>query len=324
MTKKLLCLILTMVIALPAFTLGVTAAEETGVLIDETFDASLTLPEGYRFGVDFDESMPAGEKCRVEGDAGNNYVVIERGQNDVDTGTTSAFLASANNIDTDHTILFDIKRCSGGNFIYIRTDGASSSFNVKDDKFDADKWYNICIQVIDRKSTVYYRERTEAGDGAWSVLQAEAALAGTVTARIFIHTDETVGTKLLFDNYKMAVGTKVVGAQIDTTTLAAENKAVATIKVATVDYAPGESGTVTPILVAFDKKGQILAFESQVDAPLKFEPNASGDENTYVIELDYSSFKEKLNGGTIEVYIWESVDSLSPMADPTVQVINLP
>ncbi len=44
MTKKLLCLILTMVVVLPVFTLGVTVAETTGVLIDETFDASLTLP----------------------------------------------------------------------------------------------------------------------------------------------------------------------------------------------------------------------------------------------------------------------------------------
>ena len=323
MTKKLLCLILTMVIALPVFTLGVTAAEVTGVLIDETFDASLTLPEGCRFGVDFNESMPAGEKCRVEGSEGNNYVVVERGENDVATGTTSAFLASANNIATDHTILFDIKRCSGTSDIYIRTDGASSSFKVKDDKFNADKWYNICIQVIGRKSTIYYRERTETGNGAWSVLQAEAALAGTVTARIFMHVNE-VDSKLLFDNYKLVVGTKVVSAEIDTTTFAAQNKARATIKVSTVDYTPGGSGTVTPILVAFDKKGHILAFEAQVDAPLVFEPNASGDNNTYNIDLDYTSFKEKLNGGTIEVYIWETIDSISPMADPTVQVVNLP
>ncbi len=274
--------------------------------------------------MDFDEDMPAGEKCRVEGTAGNNYVVIERGANDVATGTTTAFLASANNIATDHTILFDINRVSGDNFIYIRTDGASSSFNVKEDKFDADKWYNVCIQVIGRKSTVYYRERTEADNGAWSVLQAEAELAGTVTARIFIHADENVGSKLLFDNYKMVVGTKVVSSEIDTITFAAQNKARATIKVASVDYAPGGSGTVTPILVAFDKKGQILAFETQVDAPLVFEPDASGDNNTYVIDLDYTAFKEKLNGGTIEVYIWEAIDALSPMADPTVQVINLP
>lgn len=328
MAKKLVCLILTVVMFSALFVLNTSAAGSVGVIYEQNF----TRPDGE--GADW---KPEGWNItgRHGGSdfSGGIYHVTEGGYVELCKGTYGGtglgaaamwYDCSSLELPSKFTYMFDVNvRSTGGSsediYAYMGLGGYLVSFSFTDQNIGA--WYRYCVQMDSNSVKVYRKRMTDTTGNAINedfALLKEASNLSSRVNEFYIYSGEENST-VWVDNVKIMAGTALASNSLSVT----DTAITADIKVQSVVVAPtpGAQSTIAPILVVFDKKGKILDMVNS-SSILVFEADNSGDKNHYTITKDISAIRSKMQGGTVELYLLESITGFNALADPYIHTVQ--
>lgn len=331
MTKRIVCLVLSVIMLSALFVLDVSAADKVGVIYEQTFTKPAGAgadwkPDGWNITGRHGGSDYSGGTYRVTDEG---YVELCRGTYG-GTGVGSASMwydCTSLGLPSKFTYMFDVNvRSTGGGttdiYCYMGVGGFLLDFGFTDQTIGA--WYRYCVQMDGNSAKIYRQQLTdESGNaipGGFTLFKSKSNLSSRVN-EFYIYSGQKDST-VWVDNVKILAGTFLASSNLSVTNTAI----TANIKVQSVDVAPGESSTIAPIIIAFDKKGKVIDMKvpsASDPAVLVFEADTEGDENRYTVtmNIDDASYS-KLQGGTVELYLWKSVTSLTPLADPYVQTVQ--
>lgn len=329
MTKRIVCLVLSVIMLSALFVLDVSAADKVGVIYEQTFTKPAGAgadwkPDGWNITGRHGGSDYSGGTYRVTDEG---YVELCRGTYG-GTGVGSASMwydCTSLGLPSKFTYMFDVNvRSTGGGttdiYCYMGIGGFLLDFGFTDQTIGA--WYRYCVQMDGNSAKIYRQQLTdESGNaipGGFTLFKSKSNLSSRVN-EFFIYSGQKDST-VWVDNVKIMAGTALASSDLSVTNTAIS----ADIKVQSVVVAPtpGAQSTIAPILVVFDKKGKILDMVNS-SSILVFEADNSGDKNHYTITKPIdSTFYSKMQGGTVELYLLESITGFNALADPYVQTVQ--
>ena len=324
MARRLICLILTVVMLSSLFVLNTSAASASGVIYEQTFTradgaGADWIPEGWNItgrhgGSDF---------------SGGTYRGTDEGYVELCKGTYGGSAAmwydcSSLGLPSKFTYMFDVnvKSTDGGTediYSYMGVGGKLITMSYVDQTPGV--WYRYCVQMDGNSAKVYRKKIMDAAGNAINeeyTIFKDVSNLGDRTNEFYLYSNGANST-VWVDNVKIMAGTALASNSLSVT----DTAITADIKVQSVVVAPtsGASSTIAPILVVFDKKGKILDMVN-TSSTLVFEADNSGDKNHYTITKDISAIRSKMQGGTVELYLWESIGSFNPLADPYIHTVQ--
>ncbi len=260
------------------------------------------------------------------------YRVHEDGYVELAQGTYVGYASFAYNapaLPGDFTFMFDMK-CPSDSSLYTGTPGVICSLNdycqavyctgqipyrstsgsdaiAEVGAHDPDKWYTYVFSVKGEKMSVY---RKAEGEAQFTAVLEDVLMRKRVGHELW-STIALGDAKLLFDNVKIFSGKTLVGNKLEFNE--DKTKITGSLIVRNGDVAPESSDNAMAVMMAYDKKGKILGMKYMQDVPVFF-----GDAETVPVEMDCSEFYDKLIGGTVELYLWDTMGSFKPLTDSYV------
>jgi len=324
MTKKLLYLVMTVAMMCSLFVISTNASVATSKnFVDESF----TLPEGEDGTIWRPEGWTVGPRHGLAEtiDLGT-YVITEEGYAKVCKGGYTGGACVAYKFPTlpdEYTLMFDVRYpetsgytgtlyvdCSingykqnvqpNGNIAYA-DDVTGEAKNIGAGGHDPNTWYTYVFQIKGDRMSVYRKSEKESAfalkvDNKKMLLRDGAEFyAYSTSPTAFIN----------IDNVKVFSGTYMTESNITVN----DDKSVitGTMSVTSAKANPVQSSLTTAVMTAYDAKGKVIdmVFEN-VDL-------AYDDANDFTVEMPITpDVYEKLSGGTIELYLWDSFAGLSP------------
>ncbi len=176
---------------------------------------------------------------------------------------------------------------------------------------DPDKWYTYAFVVKGDKMSAY---RMAEGENVFSAV-IEDTLMQTRNGNELWGMIAQGDAKMLIDNVKIFSGKSLVDSKIEFSE--DKTKITGTLTVRNGDVTPGNSDNAMAVMMAYDKKGKILGMKYMQDIPVLF-----GDAETVPVEMNCSGFYEKLVGGTVELYLWDTMGSFKPLTEAYVASVQ--
>ncbi len=335
MTKKFFCLVLVIAMLGSFFMIGANAATIAESKLHDEQD--FTLPEGE------DGKVWRPEGWIINGRHGNadlldqgiynitdeGYVELCRGGYDV--GACVYYVLPS--LPKDFTLMFDVcfpatsgftgeltVLCSlNGYKQQVNSGGAITYFNedtgreatVGAGSHENGKWYTYVYQISGDRMSVYRKSEDES---VFSLKANNLKMATRSGNEFYAYSTSPTGY-IYVDNVKIFTGTYMTGSDI---TINEEKTMITgTMDVTSGKATPVTSESVMAVMTAYDSKGKVLdmAFET-VD--LKFN-----DDNSFTVNLPITSeLYEKLVGGKVELYLWDSFAGLSPQTSAYTAIIQ--
>ena len=260
------------------------------------------------------------------------YRVHEDGYVELAQGTYvgfASFTYKAPYLPQNFTFMFDVKFPTEGN-VYKGTGGVICSLNnycqavyctgqipyrstsgsattVDAGAHDPQKWYTYVFSVKGDKMSVYRKAEDES--------QFTAVIEDVFMQKRNGHelwsTLSLGDAKMLFDNVKIFSGKSLVGNNMEFNE--DKTKITGSLIIRNGDVVPGNADNAMAVMMAYDKKGKILGMKYMQDVPVFF-----GDVETVPVEMDCSGFYDELIGGTVELYLWDTMGSFKPLTEAYV------
>ncbi len=194
------------------------------------------------------------------------------------------------------------------------------------------EWYNVMVHIDADQKTAYYRVKlATASEWGARTNASIASNSGASGFKAYIQPsgekDTTHKAEVYFDNIRVIQNlyiddlkfmlddteiTSVADITSEGTAKAAFNAANYDLDFNSDSVAPDVT-QFTPMVVAFDKEGMMLDCAIYNDVEIGIYDNPGLE-----FGLDISSFVEQLDGGTIRLYIWDSMDNMEAMFDEFV------
>ncbi len=200
---------------------------------------------------------------------------------------------------------------------------------------EAGKWYNIMVHIDQVNKAAYYRvkpsDSTEWSGKTEISSDSVIANAGAAGFKCYFKPNSKElrfnRGEICFDNIRVIQGLYLDDFKfmIDDTEITSvaditeDGTVKAVFNAANYDLAYNEESILpdtsvfTPMMVAFDKDGMMLDCEIYNDVEIEIYDNPGME-----FGLDISSIKEQLEGGTVRLYIWDSIDNMEAIFDEIV------
>ena len=324
MKKYVICTFLIMVMLIGIMPVGVNASIASAKeIFREEFNkpqdsGSEWAPDGWVCEVM--EGTDALESTASIGVTDENYILLDRGEYD---GTVRITYNELPAVPSEFTYTVDVKATktsstsawftanfngyyvsatAGGAVEYMSESGTNTyqTFETIDDV-----WYTYCYQVNGERMSVYRKERGEGKE--YTKLLDNVKMQVRSGHRIYVYSLKGVDN-VGVDNAIITEGIVPISSEITFGEGEGTNKkirGVLTVSARTVS--PTEPRRVIALMTVHDARGRIADIVSN-PVELKF------DKNTFVLEKEYTAQKfEKMQGGTVKIYLWESFDELEPL-----------
>lgn len=336
MTKRIVCMALSfiMVFGICAVDVGASIADSKEYYI-EKFDTPGVVPTEWELKGEYGTLDTLDRVTAVINDGGyvelcpNDYVPGSLG---IALATASVYPENQAEIPKDFTLTFDAKvigdysKCAVD--VNLNAYRRETMFNeiiaAADTSRFANKWVTYVLQMSNGESSASMKFYYKLRDGETSSeptdfdfkFGAEKTTSGThATKRVQFYSADG-NTTLYVDNVRVLAGTYVPENAGSITS--GSDFITATTKVTAGNVDPVAGGTCTLVLAAFDKNGKILNMKFEAGKTLEF-----GDENNFTIQFPSSeAFLSKLQGGTVELYLCDSLTSLKPLSTALIKEIQ--
>ncbi len=198
---------------------------------------------------------------------------------------------------------------------------------------EAGKWYNVMVH-IDQANQVAYLRTKPSDSMVWSAKTACSFNVGTTGAAGFKCYFKPNNTRedryrgeMCFDNIRVVQGlylddfkfmlddteiTSVADITSEGTVKAAFNAANYDLNYNEENILP-DTSKFTPMMVAFDNEGMMLDCAIYNDVEIGIYDNPGLE-----FGLDITEIQEQLEGGTVRLYIWDSIDNMEAIFDEIV------
>ncbi len=339
MTKRIISLILTFVIVSALFMLNVNAAT-AGYIFASDFEgidiianpASVTADNNWTIG----NIHNLNHSSNPPTDSSQSYAKIADGVLEIMTQPVAkpeseggGYYATAiaaryfiSEIPNNYSIMFDICRIEGQNLTFApRLGPYMPSWTTLPgySSLESGTWYTYCLYVTGSKIDVYKKLQSDTGNFDSGDFVGTSTMNPSSAPNdkyfYFYSINGTAVQHVKFDNIKMITGTTVdlekcsveVTDKIEGETVTGKY-VTANATVISNDASPSSSLSVLPVFVIFDKKGKIMDMTA-VPQTLSY-----GENNEYPFSIEYTLLQyEAIKGGTAELYLWDSLNSLKPM-----------
>ena len=336
MTKRIISLILTFVIVSALFMLNVNAAT-AGYIFASDFEGIDIIANPEPVTADNDWYIgnihKGNHSSNPPTDSSQSYVKIADGVLELKTvpvakpeggnyGTAINARYTISEIPTNYSMVFDICRLEGTKLFFCPRLGKympSWAHLPGYEGMEAGTWYTYCLYVTDSKLDVYRKLKSDTGNfDSGDFVGTSTMNASTAPNDKFFYIYSTADDSVQhvkFDNIRMIAGTAVdlercsveVTDKIEGGTVTGKY-VTANATVISNDASPSSSLSVLPVFVIFDKKGKIMDMTA-VPQTLNY-----GENNEYPFSIEYTLLQyEAIKGGTAELYLWDSLNSLKPM-----------
>ena len=336
MTKRIVCMVLSfiMVFSICAVDVGASIADSKEYYI-EKFDAPGVVPTAWELKGEYGTPDTVDRVTAKVTDEG----YIEICPNDYVPGSFGIALVSASvypenqaEIPNDFTLIFDAK--VSGDYSKCAVDVSLSAYRretmlneiiaAADASRFTNKWVTYVLRMKDGESSAsmkfYYKIRddetsSEPADFDFKLGVEKNPSDTPDTKRVQFYSADG-NTTMFVDNVRILAGTYVPENAGSITP--GSDFVTATTKVTAGNVDPVTGGTCTLVLAAFDKNGKILNMKFEAGKVLEF-----GDENNFTIQFPSSAaFLSKLQGGTVELYLCDSLTSLKPLSTALIKEIQ--
>ena len=299
--------------------------ESSGVYIDETFtrpetelENPLWAPEGWVFAGITDTEI---ETVHSDG-----YVQLE--QNFGSASAQIQYPLASKAIPENFTLMYDVYFAednergvyiptvvngydlglnASGSFTYIDGNNLKATLATGTPQFDT--WYTYVFQVKKNQVTIFKKSEN---DSEFSKVGENLTLQTSTSAntiRIYAISSNTKAAGARLDNVKLFSGTYLIDSDI---TINDEKTMITgTMNIGNADVAIGSSRNVRIIMSAYDKRGKILKMAMNPSDSITF-----GENNNLTIQMPLNEILyNALKGGTVELYLWNSVSGAVPLCD---------
>lgn len=318
-------LVLVMLFALSVY--ASAAIGDAKIILDEDF----TRPESEVANPDWkpegwDLTPTRGEIERVHEDG---YVELK--QNGT-SGNAEVIYRVNESIPSEFTLMYDVCWENYGGRLGYQTsflNGYTLSINSAGTVTTADgaiasgapafdKWCTYVIQVKDGVGTYFRKMEDEL---TYTKIAENVKLAPTTTSyfRVYVYDGNAGGKKQVsakVDNVKIYAGNVLTDSAITVS----DDKTMITgmLKLDSASVAPDSMMKTTVLMTAYDKKGKFMNIVTNSDNFLKY-----GEDNTIFVEMPITpEFYDSIKGGTVELYLWDSMDGIRPLCDIVVLEIQ--
>jgi len=329
MKRKFFLFCTVAVVMLAVLTIGVSAAEIFNLTLDGV--ENKREPEEWSDGYDYDETYfeIKDEYIRMYG------TMAEDGGETV----LSMRIPFGKSIEGEALLFYDIMfptdepDCKQGANMQFFMGSNRVTTSHSPNSLEAGKWYNVMVHIDQANQGAYYRIKP-ADSMEWGGKTACTFNAGTTGAAGFKCYFKPIGTRLdrnrgemCFDNIRVVQGlylddfkfmlddseiTSVADITEDGTVKAVFNAANYDLAYNEENILP-DTSVFTPMMVAFDKDGMMLDCAIYNDVEIEIYDNPGLE-----FGLDISPIKEQLEGGTVRLYIWDSIDNMEAIFDEIV------
>lgn len=335
MKRKFFLFCTVAVVMLAVLTIGVSAAEIFNLTLDGV--ENKREPEEWSDGYDYDETYfeIIDEYIRMYGTK-----AAEDGENNGET-ILSMRIPFGKSIEGEVLIYYDIMfpsdepdcKLAASMQFFLGSNRVAMSHSPN--SMEAGKWYNIMVHIDQVNKAAYYRvkpsDSTEWSGKTEISSDSVIANAGAAGFKCYFKPNSKElrfnRGEICFDNIRVIQGLYLDDfkfmldeAEISSVADITEDGAVkAVFNVANYDLAYNEENILpdtsvfTPMMVAFDKNGMMLDCEIYNDVEIEIYDNPGME-----FGLDISSIKEQLEGGTVRLYIWDSIDNMEAIFDEIV------
>ena len=179
---------------------------------------------------------------------------------------------------------------------------------------DFDVWTTYVIQVKNGYADYY---KKNADEEEFEKVAENVRLAPSTTSyfRIYVYDGSATGSKQVsakVDNVKLFSGTYLTDSEI--TISEDKSKITGRLVLGSAEVPADSAMPTTVIMSAYDKKGKFMNIVTDVTQSVFY-----GEGNEIVVEMPCNEeFYNSIKGGTIELYVWNSMDGIKPICDTVI------
>ena len=194
-----------------------------------------------------------------------------------------------------------------GQTSYVDAEGANRTYNTGTPEFDT--WYTYAFQVKGTHMDVYRKsEYDETFEKVADNIRMQTSTSANMV-RIYVTNTQRKRSEARLDNVKLVSGTYLMDSDIEINS--EKTEITGKMKIGNGDIPLNGSRNLTVIMSAYDSRGKILKMEMNSNKSIEF-----GEDNEVALTMSIDeALYEKLKGGTVELYIWDSASGAKPLCD---------